>query len=304
MMFATRATGFSGSSKIWISEVVKPIHAGTIVHRGRARSGPGSALVAASTDGAVPKISRRAGTADEWNLDFDLDSLLRVTDPISDRLTLSYTDSTSVLRQKSAALVVTVNRLELTRDDPENHWPMAQCSPSVQACLDALPLGTVDTEPCGDYHTVTRCNLPSQLPELGLAPDDLTALNQALAAINAVLPSHKRVAARDYYVQGYSSTPPPFVQVRAAFAAFEQLEQVVDRGALTSSTLTTDLAGFGAQSLVPAAQQVVFQNSFQAHKLTWERMVAPGAMQWTTLDLLYFPAAGRLVVFELVEVET
>ncbi len=282
--FAPRLDGFSGSSKLFVSSVVKPVYAGGLVLRARVRSA-GQPYVSTQDGGYT--VSRRAG--DEWNVDFTYDGFLEASDAPVARLGFAGNDDAGVLREKSALASLAVADFSITRGDAEARWPIPQCEAPVQACLDALPPGTSETESCGGYYPVTRCNLPDTLPQLGASPDDVSKLDAEVARINALLPSTKRVSYRAFYVQGFSSRAPSFATVLRAYLAQTSGGQS-DEGIITTTQLNADLNAFAAKGLVPAAQQVVYQQSFQANRLR------TGGL---TEEVLYFPSAARLVVLQL-----
>ncbi len=303
LFLAPRLDGFAGSSKIWVSTVVKPVYDGELTYRARVRTGAGSDPTVTTSDAAVFSVERRAGTTDEWNVDFDFATFVFAANPPSDPVHFRYTDSGGVLREKTGALYPALMQLGITREDAYDVWPPPECEAAVQACLDTLGLIETDTEVCGSYRQTTRCNIRSILPTLGLAPDDRSALDAALMSVRAQLPANRIVGARNFYVQGRTDRPSSLAQVATALLVQEQLTTQPLEAPISTSALNQDLAGFGAQGLVPAAQQVVFSNSFQAARVKYQRLVAAGATQRTTLELLYFPGAARLVVLELVTTE-
>jgi hypothetical protein len=180
---------------------------------------------------------------------------------------------------------VTVKGLALTIDDPYQVWPSARCPTAVRTCLNATPVGATDFGDCGSYREVNACGLPNQVPSLFPSPDDLTPLNQALAALQT--PAGKTVS---YSVFGLHSTRNVTPEL-AARAWLDQTSTTATVGAtLTPGQVNTLLDGWSARTMVPAAQRAMFQNSFRALRLDGDGQ---------THVLLYFSSAARMVVLTL-----
>ena len=155
----------------------------------------------------------------------------------------------------------------------------------MRTCLNATPVGATDFGDCGSYREVNACGLPNQIPSLVPSPDDLTPLNQALAALQT--PAGKTVS---YSVFGLHSTRNVTPEL-AARAWLDQTGTTATIGtALTPGQVNTLLDGWSARTMVPAAQRAMYQNTFRALRLD-------GAGQ--THVLLYFSSAARMVVFTL-----
>lgn len=185
---------------------------------------------------------------------------------------------------------MTVSSFELKRGDVEQNWPPLVCTAAMQACLDAQPSSVTDSEACGTYYPLNRCRIPWRGVTLFGSPDDLTALNQAKASLNASLPATLRVDYRAYGVMEKVS-PTQLARVLAGWKSKEPYGDLEDGGSVTATAVKNQLTAFGqAQSLIPAAQQVVYQQSFVAWRYT-----RPGG---TTLYALFFSSASRLIILE------
>ncbi|PZR07542.1 MAG: hypothetical protein DI536_27095 [Archangium gephyra] len=161
--------------------------------------------------------------------------------------------------------------------------------PAVQSCLDAL--SSNDSEACGAWYPVTRCVLPWRGVQLFDTPDDVTALVNATASINAQLPAGKSVAWRGYGTQDVLRAV-DLPRVINGWKAREPYGDLVNTGSITATALKNELTAFGnAQALIPATQQVVYQQSFVA-----QRFERNGGK--TKLYLLFFASAARVTVLE------
>lgn len=287
-------TSPTGSTSIWVRSEVLPVAVGErLAYRVRSRTTAGAPLtITTAANGESWTSTRRAGTTDEWNTDLTFEQLRGACDEAGEKVTFKTTTSTGV-KTKTLALGVAVKTVELTRADVETTWPPVQCAATVQSCLDALPAGATDAESCGTWYQVSRCQLPWRGASLFPSPDDLTALTTATGQVNDQLPHWKQAAFRAYGVNGVSS-PSAIAKVLAAWKVTEPYGDLVDAGAVTAGQLNTQLAAFGnAQRLVPAAQQVVYQQSFTAWRFTRGAGVS--------LYALYFASAARLVILETTE---
>lgn len=283
-----------GSSKLYVFADVTPIELeGALTYRAKVRATGATALTA--TPGA-PRTSVRDG--DVWNADFTFEGLRAGADAAAVRF--SFQDGATE-RVKVATPSFLVSAEGLTREDAYEVWPPEQCVDAVQQCLDGLAPGNTDTSSCGSYRQVQKCNSPARLPQLGQAPDDLTALDAAVAAANAGLSAGQSVTAKDFYVQAFSARAPSLELVTRAYEFELRNEAPVRVGTLTRSALDDALDGYHAKAVVPAAQQVVFQQAFQTMALTSTRRSPRGPSVAVTSELLYFPSAGRLVVIELAQ---
>lgn len=285
--FAPRFTNITGSTRMSISPEVVPVYAnGGLTYRGRARATSPSATLSASTlDDATIALRRRA-VAGQWNVDLSFDDLalaLSVPGVNSDKVEFTLAEG-SALRSKLAVLAGTVSGLELTTADPYQVWFPTRCTTPVRACLNALPVGTTDFGDCGTYREVDACGLPNQVPALFSSPDDLTALDAALAQVRATLPAGKSVAYTAFGVNGRNAT---VELVGRAWLDQVSLANATVVGTLTPGQVNTLLDGWQARALVPAAQRVVYQSAFKALRID-----AGGRSH----VLLYFATAARLVV--------
>lgn len=270
----------TGTARIWVSTAVKPIYVPEVglTYRGKVRSGGATAAVV----GGVPaKLSRR-GSGEEWNVDFGFEALRDAALGAGARFTLNVEGIEYV---KKAGLAFGVTGLELARtDDAYAYWPTPSCSSATQACLNAAGPEANDYEACGSYREVQRCNVPSSLPELGLANDGTGHLDAALAGISAP------ISVTNFYVQAYSSARPTMAQVIRAWQRQEASGAVVVVPVQTAGQVNAALDVFSARALVPAIQKTVFQQSFKAARLS------DGARAY---EVLYFTAAARFVVIRL-----
>jgi hypothetical protein len=292
----------SGSSKLYVYSTVRPVQVGQdLVYRGRVK-GPAGTLSAYTDDDSDPTVSERS--AGVWNVDFDFSRLALAADPPTDPVYFRL-ESGGQTYQKQAGLDVRLTHVGLTTKAPDVVWPTDHaCKPATQACLEALPAGVTDTESCGLYRDVSLCDLPWVLPGLGASPDDNRALTQAVAAANRALPDNQTVAFESFWVAGQTDAAPAFARVIDAFVAHARLEDdFVRRGVIPHGQLDAALAAYQASGVLPAAKTTVYSDVFEVALLDQERLVAPGASQWTSKYLLYFPEAYRLVVLTLTTVE-
>lgn len=283
-----RFVDVTGSSKLWLNTEIKPIYVSGVglTYRGKiSATGAVSSLIG----GAPAKLTRRAGTND-YNVDVGFDQLANGALTTGAEFTL---DLEGVPYTKKASIAYGVKELDLQRTpDAYVTWPSITCASPVQACLNAAPLDIYDYESCGSYRQVSRCNIPSNLPQIGMSPDDRTALDAALVQINATLPANKKVKVTGYWVQNATGGGRP--TIAQAVRAWQQVEQGVttNEGERTAGQVNIDLDAYGARSVVPAIQKVVFQQSFKAMRLKSPQ---------TTWEVLYFSTAARLMVIQLID---
>ena len=274
----------TGTTKIWLNTELKPIFVAGVglTYRGKLRA---TGAVAGVVGGAAARLSKRAGSED-FNVDVGYDQLSTAALGSGAQFTL---DLDGAPYTKRAAVAFGVNDLDLQRTpDAYQTWPSLTCTAAVQACLNTA----ADYEACGSYRQVTRCNIPSNLPQLGLSPDDRTQLDAALAQINAPLPANKHVTVTGFYVQAIGSAHPALTQAVKAWQQMEQTPTTLD-GERTAGQLNLELDGYAARAVVPAIQKTVLQQSFKVMRLTSPK---------TTWELLYFTSAGRLIVVQLVDI--
>ena len=288
--FAPRFVNITGSTRLSLTPEVVPVYAqGGLTYRGRARATSAAATLSASTlDDATFRLSRRA-VAGQWNVDVSFESLaLALSAPGVNADKVEFTlNENGTLRSKLAVLTATVSGLELTTADPYDVWFPTRCTTAVRACLNALPVGTTDFGDCGSYREVDACGLPNQLPGLYASPDDLTALDTALAQVRGSLPAGKSVSFSAFGVDGRNAT---VELVARAWVDQSGLDDALVAGALTPGQVNTLLDGWQARALVPAAQRVVYQSAFKALR------VNEGGR---THVLLSFSTAARVVVLTL-----
>jgi hypothetical protein len=137
-----RFARFDGSGSIYVFRALRPILAGSdLVYRGRARAEGDLSVTGARVSAREPGL---------WNVDAQFDELL------AEHL-FAVGPAT-----KTAEVDVAVAAVGLTTEDPQVVWADSwdyECDPAVAACLNALPPEATDTESCGSYRDVTRCNL-------------------------------------------------------------------------------------------------------------------------------------------------
>lgn len=281
-------------SRLWINETVRPIWVDGLRYRGRVRGEDLAKITATAADGTRLAVNRRAGSATTWDLDMSFSRLHAAAAGVGGEVLFEAESLTGRSYVKRATLSVVVDGFGLTRLPAEDVWGAdGACDSGVQACLRDLSLTEKDTEACGNYRDVTPCNIRAALPTLGVAPDDRSALDAALNAVSASLGAHEQVAADNFYVQNTGGNPADLEQVTAAYLTLLRIESTATVvPSLTNAAVKAELGTFDGEALLPAAQKVVLQQSFKAAKVTVSSLPP-----WNeTRLLLYFPAAGRLVV--------
>ncbi|MDP1918576.1 MAG: hypothetical protein Q8L14_20170 [Myxococcales bacterium] len=284
-----RFMSIKGSTRIIVVPEVNPVYArGGLTYRGRARAASGMLTSVTTPDAATINVALRTAGLGEYDVDFTYDNLalaLDVPGPTAVAVQFNGASTTGQARTKFSVLGVTVKALALTTDDPYDVWPSARCSTAVRTCLNATPVGATDFGDCGSYREVNACGLPNQIPALFPSPDDLTPLNQALAALQT--PAGKSVTFSVYGLHSTRNVTPEL----AARAWLDQTSTTATIGAaLTPGKVNTLLDGWSARTMVPAAQRAMFQNTFRAVRLD-------GAGE--THVVLFFSSAARMVVFTL-----
>ncbi len=289
LTFAPSFSSPTGTTSLSVRPDVLAVAVGDVLtYRAIVKTSGGAPLTVTSFDGEALPVARRNAT--EWNVDMRFEQLRAAADEVNEPVSFVATTGTGP-KLKKVTLGMSVKTLELSRESPEAVWPSLECQAPVQACLDALPPGVVDSEACGAYYPVKRCQLPWRAVQFFNSPDDVTALETAIAAISAQLPAGKTVAYRAYGMQDIMRNA-DFPRVLNGWRAREVYGDLVDLGAVTQTALRNELTAFGtAQSLIPAAQQVVYQQSFVA-----QRFSRNGGR--TKLYVLFFSSAARVVVFE------
>lgn len=278
----------SGSSKLWLSTAIKPIYVPEVGLTYRGKLSASSGAITGVVGAQSAKLSLR-GTSNDYNVDVSFEALRSAAYLSGATFTL---DAEGTRYTKKAAVAFGVGALELARtDDAYQTWPSVSCTSAVQSCLNTAGAAASDYEACGSYRQVSRCNIPSSLPQLGASPDDLSRITAALADINASRPNAP-VTVASFYVQAYSSAKPSISQVIKAW----QRQDTAAAGATvtvaeqTPGQVNTALDPYQARSLVPAIQQTVYQSSFKASRLM------AGTVAY---EVLYFPTAARFTVIRL-----
>lgn len=294
-------TRFSGDDALFVSAPILPVHVGGLVYRGRADTETaGGLLSATSPEGPAPAVAPRAPK--QWNLDFDF-AALSATAAASVELT--YVPASGTALHVQAGVDFALTELGITVEDPHTEWPeQTSCTADIQTCIDGLPPGSIDTEPCGSYRDVLACNLPAGLPGLGDAADDNTALEAVIADATAQLPDGKKIEFENLFVQSTGTATPTLAEVIDAYDLFAGLQGLEDLGEGDEAEVAGGLKTFHADAGIDAARQVVFDDDFVVGKMFHVSEPAPSALQWVTFYLLYFPDAGRVVVFHLITFET
>ena len=286
---APRFTSTTGSTRVvLLTPEVAPVFArGGLTYRTTVRT----AVSVLTTVSNGAQFSARAAPG-EYSVDFTFDALRSGLDDgaAGRKVQFVATATTGVLRTKTSALTAAVKTVQVTTADPYQVWPSATCTEPVRTCLAATAIGATDFGDCGTYRQVNRCGLPNQVPALFGSPDDLTALNQALALITP--PAGKTVTFGAFGLFDNRN-------VTADLAARGWLRQVGGTGtvgaSLTPGQVNALLDGWNARSLVPALQQTVLQNSFKAVRV--DSLSASGAPELHVVVL--FIGASRLTVFSL-----
>ncbi|MCU0702269.1 MAG: hypothetical protein MUC96_37710 [Myxococcaceae bacterium] len=285
---APRFTSIRGSTRLSLAAEIRPVYAsGGLRYRGQVRAPVGSQVSASTLDDVTIVVSARA-TLGVYGLDFTYDDLalaLDVPGVNADQVEVLASEPGGRFRSKLAVVAATVKAVELTSADPYTVWPPTRCPTAVRTCLTATPIGATDFGDCGSYREVSVCGLPNQVTQLYPSPDDQTALQQALAALQ--VPAGKSVTFTAYGTSNTRNVPMELVA--------QGWKQTTNSPATVGATLTpgqvnTLLDGWNARSMVPAAQAVVYQQSFRAIRLD-----EPGA----THVVLLFQSAFRMVVITL-----
>lgn len=264
----------TGSSALWLNTAIKPIYVPEVglTYRGKVRAPSAPTGTIGETKAA---ISKRA-TAGEYNVDVPYEALVQAA-------SLSGARFAAGTAEKRTGIAFGITGLEIARtDDAYAHWPATTCTSTVQQCLNTAGASAKDYEACGSYREVSRCNVPSTVPQLGIAPDDRSKIDAVVATLGPV-------SVTNYYVQAVGSARPSLEQVVRAWQRQDPLGAtfVSDQ---TAAQLGVALDAFGARALVPAIQQTVLQQAFKAQRFTTGTEV---------YEVLYFTAAARFVVIRL-----
>jgi hypothetical protein len=277
-----RFTSMRGSTRVMLSPPeLRPVYArGGLSYRGQVRVASGTLTAVTGVDGVALPTQAAVG-AGESSIDFTYEALARSLGGVVQATARSVDGQTRV---KTATLSVTTKSVQLTTADPYEVWTTT-CPTEVRACLNATPAGATDFGACGSYREVSRCGLPNQVPSLFPSPDDVSALTQALAALQ--VPAGKTVS---FSAWGLQSTRNVTVELAARGWLEATGTQATVGATLTAGQVNALLDGWNARSLVPAMQRVVLQTSFRAVRLD-----GPGV----THVMLYSSGAFRLTVFTL-----
>jgi hypothetical protein len=157
LSFAPRLRNFTGSSKLYALETMRPVLVGSeVLFRGTLGVAAGVTKIAV-TGPLGPADAITATGAHEYAFDFDGASLLYAARAPS--ATVSFTaKSAGATVEKDGALSIDVASIDLTTGDPVAAFPDPPCDPDVSACLDALPASDDDTGGCGTVQEVRACD--------------------------------------------------------------------------------------------------------------------------------------------------
>jgi len=285
VMAAARFAGLTGDDSIDVRPQLAPVYHGGLVYRAQVVSVTDGELTVAS-DGAPPDVLRRAEGV--WDLDFDFARLRRAG---TVRLTVGG-------RARSAVILAGVTEVALTTEAPLEVWPAGDgCAAPVQACLDALPGGELDTETCGAYLDVVPCNVRAELPRLDRAPDDRSAIEAAQVAALDALPPEQDVEIELLALHERSLVPSNREQMVRAYLAYADLpgEQELHDEATPTSVQAT-LAEWRLGGLTAVIADLV-----GSHELVVGELTHAGTRARTIRLLLYFPDAARLAIVTLTD---
>lgn len=153
-------SSFDGTSKLWITEDVRPIYAKDDVdplrYRGKVSSKvPLQLLTVFTDDDSDPEVFRV--DEDSYYFDWRYDALALASDPPSDPVHFYAKTTSGATLSKRAGLYLEVAGLELTNDDPWVVWESPTCLPETLACIEQTPADASDFAACGDYREVNVC---------------------------------------------------------------------------------------------------------------------------------------------------
>ncbi|HVY49028.1 MAG TPA: hypothetical protein VHB21_24225, partial [Minicystis sp.] len=156
MQVAPRLRNFTGSSKLYALETMRPVLVGEdVVFRGTLGVSAGVTSPAVIGPLGPADVLTQTG-AHAYAFDFDASALVYAARAPS--ATVRFTGkSAGAVVEKDGALSIDLASLDLTEDDPATAFPDAPCDPAVAACLDALPDGEDDTGGCGTVQEVRAC---------------------------------------------------------------------------------------------------------------------------------------------------
>ncbi len=295
LLAVARVTQVSGSTKVTVPSTISPVAArGTLIFRNAVKtvtSGSTLSVVVGSQRVAVGQGT----TSSQWNVDLTFEQL-RSGLLNGQPTTFTALEPSGTSRVKTASLTASVNSLAVTTQSNDVAWPDLTCDSAVQDCLNHVAVGVDDYAVCGSYLPVMACGLPNQVPTLQASTDDVSALTQAVAAVKATLPANESLSVAVFDID--AQTTPALDLVNRAWLDQGSLQGVTVVGAVTTATVNDALDGFGARSLVPAAQAVVGQSAWRGFE-TDSQKTTRGVVTKTRNLLLQFPSAQRLVVFSL-----
>ena len=278
-----RFARFAGSPELRVATQLAPVFDGGLVYRGK---------VTSSLDGhlLVEDAEATATGARRWDVDFEFGALA-----------VGRARFELGAARKDADVEMVIGELALTTEDPYATWPDdGACRAEVQACLDALPDGELDTERCGAYREVVRCNVRALAPGLELAPEDRTPFELVLEEAELTLPVWREVNLEHLVVVERSAVPSRGEQVARGYLGYAGVGQAL-WSAPARTELDETLAAWGLAGLVAAAAEVVGDPGFTIGRLEYEREGPDERRERVTQYLLHFAPAARLVVVTLVD---
>lgn len=159
-------------------------------------------------------------------------------------------------------------------DDPYAQWPSDwTCQAEVQACLDALGEGTIDTEACGLYYPVRRCNVRAFPATLQTAPEPLATVDEILASA----PQATRLTRAAYSLSMSPERADTLRQVVRAVLAAAPLPGLEPRdgsngnGALSAANAKRWLSSRGLREVLPRLNALFGSDQWQAAELQGRR---------------------------------
>jgi hypothetical protein len=181
-----RLTGYSGSGVTLVGELKPVISGGRVVYRTVATAS--SKIFWVGVDAAGVALTDWK-LVDDTHVQIDLleDHVLALAKS-GGTLTVQVNLETG-MRAKHAHLELALRKLGITDQDAYEKWPPVTCTPSVKACLQALPAGTTDLGSCGLARPVRAC-----MGQVGAIVDDV-AVQAALKALDARLADPAGLAA-------------------------------------------------------------------------------------------------------------
>jgi hypothetical protein len=295
---APRVRRGSGSSQVFVAADVVPVYlvdsAGAKLAYRATTTAPAAATGVTFQVGSATLSAVR--TASGWSVDFTYEQLTAAL-----RLPLVVT-ATAPGRSyaKTVELGVTLRSLDITTEDPYDHWPRQACGEAAHACVAADP---VDLGGCGRYREVQACVFQVECERtFGAVETQDAAVAAAQADFNARAQTGgqwARIAGtRVFDLQGCGDFS--LASVVDLFAA-EQGAPEFAQGRVLTSTATP----FTTTTYSPAGPAVLdAANAFgaQTNPLVWHYARDNGSCHnCTEFDdrvILLYPGTWRVVVLD------